>query len=96
MPAKIRCDTCDEPISTNASKCPHCGERVMTKPMAYVMIGLGALLLPITYTSGTEALAHSAGFLRGVYIGIALLPPIIILLGVGMYQQRTEQLADAQ
>lgn len=97
-----KCDSCKEPVSIDASKCPHCRSRQLTtRGKIAVVTLLGIICLPLTYVGLQVAWAQGvpSGFAEGIGLGIvlaiALIGPLFILLGIGGYAQRREAIREA-
>ena len=98
---KRKCDSCKEPVSINASKCPHCGSTQLTSRFAIVAAAItGFAGLPFTYVlfpialdmgipSGFEAIAV------GIAWAIILIGPLMLIVAIGAYQQRKEAIKQA-
>jgi len=91
------CHSCKEPVSIDATVCPHCGARQATaRSTIAVTASIGLFLLPVTYVFVPAALSYGvpSGFAEGVAAGFAwgfaLLGPFALLVALGGYQQRRE------
>ena len=91
------CHACKEPVSIDATVCPHCGARQATARSTIAVTAVaGILLLPVTYVFIPAALSYGVptglaeGIAAGLAWGIALLGPLALLVALGGYQQRRE------
>lgn len=87
----VDCRNCGEPISTTASRCPHCEHRVTTKAWAIGLVGFGLVIAGIFVVGGLTDLFVMRNWQAGVGAGV-----VIALLGGRLYQIRTSVLADAR
>jgi len=84
----VRCGECDEDISVNATKCPHCGSRVMTVGTWMIVGVIGVLAsMVVWYTL--------APMLPGGYIGAALAAVLFVAVAYGGIVERREAVQEA-
>lgn len=99
---KQKCDSCKEPVSIDATKCPHCRSRQLTnRTMIAITIVIGIVGLPFSYVALPVAFDQGipSGFLEGIGTGlvwaIVLMGPLLILIGIGAYAQRRNAIKEA-
>lgn len=100
---KRKCDSCKEPVSIDASKCPHCRSRQLTSRGAIATaILIGIIGLPFSYAALPVVFDHGmpSGPLEGVGtglgLGIGIFGPVLILIGIGAYLQRRKAIKEAE
>jgi len=98
-----KCDSCKEPVSIDASKCPHCqSQQLMTRGRIAATTILGLVGLPFTYAALPIALDRGIpnGFAEGIGTGLAwgvtVLGPLFLLVGFGAYIQRRNAIKEAK
>jgi len=98
-----KCDSCKEPVSIDASKCPHCqSQQLMTRGIIAMNIALGLAGLPFTYAILPIAWDRGIpnGFIEGIGTGLTwlfvVLGPLFLLVGLGAYIQRRNAIQEAK
>lgn len=96
----VSCEDCDEEVSVEASKCPHCGGSITTKTkiigMMIAVPIVGLFLIPVMIAIFPSVIVDDVGGPAGV-TAIAL--AAVGLLEVGfysMYQDRKEAVEQAK
>lgn len=87
----VDCRNCGEPISTTASRCPHCDHRVTTKPWGIGVGVSGLAIAAIFVVGGLTDLFVLRNWQAGVGAGL-----FILLMGARLYWIRASMLADAR
>lgn len=87
----VDCRNCGEPMPVDASRCPHCEERVSTKPWAIGLTMFGLLVGGVFLVGGLTDVFLLRNWQAGVAAGL-----FIALMGGRLYRIRRQKLDEAR
>ena len=98
---QINCNTCDELVSIDASKCPHCGQSYVTRELAlgtiFVALPLLCLLLvPVMLAITPSVMLDDIGGLSGVILLVGVVYALFSGLVWHLYRERKTSIAEAE